>query len=48
MEFVALTLVTGFVEKTCDRSSYYKRPSVATEGGPHFTRSDSDKQDVYD
>jgi hypothetical protein len=36
-EFAALLLVTGLREGTCQATSYCKRPSVAAEGGSHFT-----------
>jgi len=37
-EFAVLLLVTGLRKGTYKASSYCKRPSAATEGGPHFTR----------
>jgi hypothetical protein len=44
-EFAALLLVNGLREGACQATSYCKRPSVAAEGGSHFTRFHRERRD---
>ena len=46
IEFAVLLLVTDLLRGTPKATSYCKRPSAATEGGPQFTRLGKERSDA--